>query len=185
MNTLQFLVQTIIGIYIFILVAKTWLQYCRVNAYNPLSQTLIKLTHPVLAPLRKVVPMKFNIDFAALLVAFVLGAIKLPILYWLMSERLSLDLVFIALLGILSVAKTWGEMIFWAIFLRAIMSWFSRGNNPLDYVLYQISEPLLAPIRRILPNTGMLDFSVMALAILLILLNNIFLDLFGQLWLIA
>ncbi|MFC0323640.1 YggT family protein [Gallibacterium melopsittaci] len=185
MNTLQFLIQTIIGVYLFILVAKTWLQYCRVNAYNPLSQTLIKLTQPVLAPVRKVIPMKFNIDFSALFVAFVLGALKLPILYWLMSERFSLDLIYIVLLGVLSIAKAWGEMIFWAIFLRAIMSWFSRGNNPLDYVLYQISEPLLAPIRRILPSTGMLDFSVMVLGILLILLNNVLFDIFGQLWLIA
>lgn len=185
MNTLQFLIQTIIGVYIFILVAKTWLQYCRVDFYNPLSQTLVKLTQPVLAPLRKIVPMKYNIDFAALLVAFILGAVKLPLLYWLMSGTLSLELPYLLLLGILSVAKAWGEIIFWAIFLRAIMSWFSRGNNPLDYVLYQISEPLLAPIRRILPSTGMLDFSVMVLGIILILLNNVLLDLFGQLWLIA
>ncbi|OBW91701.1 membrane protein [Gallibacterium genomosp. 3] len=185
MNTLQFLVQTIIGIYLFILVAKTWLQYCRVDYYNSLSQALVKLTTPVLAPLRKLIPMKYNIDFAALLVAFVLGAIKLPILYWLMDGKLSLDLFYLLLLGVLSIAKAWGEMIFWAIFLRAIMSWFSRGNNPLDYLLYQISEPLLAPIRRILPSTGMLDFSVMVLGILLILLNNVLLDIFGQLWLIA
>ncbi|OBW94643.1 YggT family protein [Gallibacterium salpingitidis] len=185
MNTLQFLIQTIIGVYIFILVAKTWLQYCRVDFYNPLSQTLVKLTQPVLAPLRKIVPMKYNIDFAALLVAFILGAVKLPLLYWLMSGTLSLELPYLLLLGILSVAKAWGEIIFWAIFLRAIMSWFSRGNNPLDYVLYQISEPLLAPIRRILPSTGMLDFSVMVLGIILFLLNNVLLDIFGQLWLIA
>lgn len=185
MNTLQFLIQTIIGVYIFILVAKTWLQYCRVDFYNPLSQTLVKLTQPVLAPLRKIVPMKYNIDFAALLMAFILGAVKLPLLYWLMSGTLSLELPYLLLLGILSVAKAWGEIIFWAIFLRAIMSWFSRGNNPLDYVLYQISEPLLAPIRRILPSTGMLDFSVMVLGIILILLNNVLLDIFGQLWLIA
>ena len=185
MNTLQFLIQTVIGIYLFILVAKTWLQYCRVDFYNPLSQTLVKLTQPVLAPLRKLIPMKYNIDFAALFVAFILGAIKLPLLYWLVSGTSPLELPLILLLGILSVAKAWGEIIFWSIFLRAIMSWFSRGNNPLDYVLYQISEPLLAPIRRILPSTGMLDFSVMVLGIILILLNNVFIDIFGQLWLLA
>ncbi|KGQ68478.1 YggT family protein [Gallibacterium anatis] len=185
MNTLQFIIQTVIGVYIFILVAKVWLQYCKVDFYNPLSQTLVKLTQPVLLPLRKLVPIKYGIDFAAVLVAFILGAIKLPLLYFVVSGHLSLELPYVLLLGVLSVVKAWGEIIFWAIFLRAILSWFSRGGNPLDYVLYQISEPLLAPIRRILPRTGMLDFSVMVLGIILILLNNVLLDLFGQLWMIA
>lgn len=65
------------------------------------------------------------------------------------------------------------------------MSWVTQGNHPLDYMVAQITEPVLGIIRRILPRTGMLDFSVMVLGFALILLNNVFYNIFGVLWAIA
>ncbi len=183
MNTSHFLVQTIVGIYTFILVLRAWFQYCQVDFYNPLSQTVVKLTQPVLAPLRKLIPTRNNIDFAALALAFIINTLKYPLL--LGSISASLNWGQFALIGVLAVIKTFGEIIFWAILIRAVMSWFSQGNHPLEYQLYRISEPLLAPIRRILPNTGMIDFSVMALAFILILGNNLLLNLFDVLWMLA
>lgn len=189
MNTLQFFVQTVIGIYLFILVARAWFQYCRVDFYNPLAQTLVKLTQPVLLPLKKVIPSRYNIDFSVIVLTFLIGSLKLPLFFWLQTTTApSMDLTNISiygLIGLLTLVKTFGTMIFWAIFIRAIGSWFSRGNSQMDYLLYQITEPLLAPIRRVLPNTGMLDFSVMLLGFILILGNNLLLNYFEQLWLLA
>ena len=65
------------------------------------------------------------------------------------------------------------------------MSWVTQGNHPLDYMVAQITEPVLGIIRRILPRTGMLDFSVMVLGFVLILLNNVFYKIFSVLWAIA
>lgn len=183
MNTLQFLVQTVVGLYTFILVLRAWFQYCQVDFYNPLSQTVVKLTQPVLAPLRKLIPSRNRIDLAALLLAFVINVLKYPLL--LGSLSVGLNWGQLALIGALAVVKAFGEIIFWAILIRAVMSWFSQGNHPLEYQLHRITEPLLAPIRRILPNTGMIDFSVMALAFILILGNKLLLDIFGSLWLAA
>jgi len=64
-----------------------------------------------------------------------------------------------------------------AIFGRVIMTWISPGgNDPISVILYQITEPILAPIRsvmrQILPSTGMFDFTPM---VALILLNFILL----------
>ena len=67
----------------------------------------------------------------------------------------------------------------------AILSWFNRGNNPAFYALYQLTEPLLKPIKRILPTIGMIDFSPMVIAIILLFLNNLFYDYFNLLWAIA
>lgn len=60
MNTLQFLVQTIVGLYTIVLLLRVWLQWCRVDFYNPFSQTIVKLTQPVLAPLQKFIPTVAN-----------------------------------------------------------------------------------------------------------------------------
>ena len=75
--------------------------------------------------------------------------------------------------------------IFYVLIASAILSWFNRGNNPAFYALYQLTEPLLKPIKRILPTIGMIDFSPMVIAIILLFLNNLFYDYFNLLWAIA
>ena len=61
-----------------------------------------------------------------------------------------------------------------AIFLRAILSWISPGQtNMLTNILYQITEPILAPLRRIIPRVGMLDFSPLVAIILLQLIATL------------
>ncbi|MBE2894347.1 YggT family protein [Spirabiliibacterium falconis] len=183
MNTLPFLLQTVIGLYTIVLLLRAWFQFCRVDFYNPLSQTVVKLTQPVLAPLRKVIPTKHNLDFAAIVLAFGLNIVLYAGLNSLSETALPWSSI--AIISAFSLLKTFGKIVFWAIFIRAVLSWFSRGQHPLDYLLYQISEPLLTPIRRILPNTGMIDFAPMVLAFALILANNLLLDIFGILWFYA
>jgi YggT family protein len=56
-------------------------------------------------------------------------------------------------------------MLFWVLVIRAILSWFSQGYNPVEAMLHQITEPLLAPVRKILPPIGGLDLSVLVVII--------------------
>ena len=66
------------------------------------------------------------------------------------------------------------EVLTLAIFLRAILSWFSpRPSNMLVNILYQVTEPLLAPLRRIIPRIGVLDLSPLIAIILLQLITYI------------
>ncbi len=48
-------------------------------------------------------------------------------------------------------AETIGLLIFWVLLVMAIMSWVSRGRSPIEYVLIQLVDPLLRPIRCLLP----------------------------------
>ncbi|WP_373777547.1 YggT family protein, partial [Glaesserella sp.] len=98
---------------------------------------------------------------------------------------LGLDLPRAVLIGLLSVVKTFGQILFFTTLIRALMSWVTQGNHPLDYTVAQITEPVLGMIRKILPKTGMLDFSVMVLGFALIFLNGLFYQVFGQLWTLA
>ena len=66
--------------------------------------------------------------------------------------------------------------------VRALMSWVSQGRSPIDYVMQQLTEPLLAPIRRFIPPMAGLDLSVLLLFIVLQALNYLLLDLLGPLW---
>lgn len=88
-------------------------------------------------------------------------------------------------IGGLTTLRVFGEMLIYVLFVGAILSWFNRGNNSLSYLLYQLGKPVLSPIRRLLPKTGMIDFSPMVLAFALLWLNKLMYDLFPKLWQMA
>ena len=169
---------SIIDLYCLVLILRVWLPLANVDYYNPISQFTLKLTQPVIAPLRKVFPMVKKVETAALFLVFLLCGLK-SILFG------GLNLSFFLLLGILGLIKNIGVAIFYVLIASAILSWFNRGNNPAFYALYQLTEPLLKPIKRILPTIGMIDFSPMVIAIILLFLNNLFYDYFNLLWAIA
>jgi YggT family protein len=72
---------------------------------------------------------------------------------------------------VLNVALTFITIMQFAIIGRAIMSWFDRSqSNPVSQILVQLTEPIVAPIRAILPSMGMIDLSpLVAILILLVL----------------
>lgn len=178
MNSIQYLISTLLGLYMLIVMLRMWFQYCSVDFYNPISQAIVKITDPVLVPLRKALPTVKNIDLAAILFVAVLGILGGT---W-SAEMIGQGWIHFLLLGVLSVVKVFGEMILYIIFFGAILSWFSRGNDPFGYLLYQLGEPVLSPIRKFLPKTGMIDFSPMILAIALLFGNRLMYDIFGTLW---
>ena len=65
------------------------------------------------------------------------------------------------IISLLDVVKEFLTLVFWVLILRAVLSWVSQGRNPIEYVMQQLTEPFLAPIRRIIPPIGGLDLSVL------------------------
>ncbi|MEG1468188.1 MAG: YggT family protein [Hafnia sp.] len=181
MLTLTFLVKTVIDLYVMILLLRIWMQWARTDFYNPLSQFIVKVTQPIVGPLRRVIPSLGPIDSSSLLVAFLLMTIKYPLLLLIQSGDISLS-PYNLLFGLISVIKSAGYLVFWVIIIRSIMSWISQGRSPMDYVLMQLTEPLMSPIRRFLPAMGGLDFSAMVVILVLYMLNYLGMDLLGQLW---
>jgi len=118
---------------------------------------------------------------ASLLLAFVLTTLKYPILLLIQVGVFSVDPTNL-LVGLLSLIKSAGYLVFWVIIIRSLMSWISQGRGAMDYVLIQLTEPLMAPIRRILPAMGGIDFSAMIVILVLYALNFLGMDLFPGLW---
>lgn len=177
MSILTSILSVIVGFFSFVLVLRTWLQFCRVDPYLPISQSLMRLTNPIVNPVNKFIPTVKGINITALLLA--VGIVALQFILF------GVSLPSAVLIGLLSVLKTFGQILFFTTLIRALMSWVTQGNHPLDEVVAQITEPVLGRIRRILPKTGMLDFSVMALGFGLLLLNSLMFSIFGQFWAVA
>lgn len=177
MDILAPILSLVVGLFSFVLILRAWFQYCRVSISLPVSQTLLRLTSPIVDPVSKFIPTIRGINFAAIVLAIAIVAVQFLIL--------GVDPIMSVLIGVLSVIKAFGQILFYTTFIRAIMSWVTQGNHPLDYLIAQITEPVLGIIRKVLPKTGMIDFSVMVLGFGLIFINSAMYKVFGQLWALA
>lgn len=67
------------------------------------------------------------------------------------------------------------QMLTWAIVARSLITWFPIDQgSPLYQLLFRVTEPIISPIRSILPSTGMMDLSPMAAIIVLIVMGQLF-----------
>jgi YggT family protein len=176
-EVLLYVVQTAVGIYLLIMLLRFILQLVMADFYNPISQFLVRATNPLVLPLRKVLPAQGRFDPASLLLSILiqlLGIIAVLLLYSVAPPGISLLLAwsFISVLGLLV------KIYFFALLAMIILSWIAPGSsNPAVYLIYQIVEPVAAPVRRLLPAMGGIDFSPILLFILInivqIVLRNI------------
>ncbi|OEF27745.1 YggT family protein [Vibrio rumoiensis] len=181
MNSLNFLVSTVFDLYIMVVILRVWLQMARADFYNPFSQFVVKATQPIVGPLRRVIPSIGNIDLATILFAYVLSVLKFITLILISNGQLVFDMTFL-IWGGLSLLKAIGGLLFWILLMRAILSWVSQGRSPVEFVMVQLTEPLLAPIRKILPAMGGFDLSVLVLFLILQFANFLIGDLIGPIW---
>jgi YggT family protein len=82
----------------------------------------------------------------------------------------------IAIVAIIAAVKEVFSLMFWVMIIRAILSWISQGYNPIEALLHQLTEPLLAPIRKFIPPLGGLDLSLLVFLIALQFLQLLFND---------
>ena len=162
----DYLIGTVFSIYLTIVMLRALFGYLRVDFYNPISQFVVRATNPLLRPLRRAIPGFRGIDWAAIVLLLVLQILAL-----LLTRSLSglpvgpLGLLFLAIGELLSLLF---KIFLGAVFIQVILSWFGGGRySPLNPILDAITEPLLDPIRHFLPSIGGLDFSPLALIILL------------------
>lgn len=169
-NAATFLVETLFGLYILIVMLRFLLQWVRADFYNPVSQFIVKATQPVLGPLRRVVPGVAGVDLAAVVLMFALKFIEL----WLVMGLLGISPQ-IAGIAVLCVAELLGLIInvfIFAILIQVIISWVNPGMyNPVMGLLHSLNEPLLAPARRLIPPISGLDLSPIAVIIFLQLIS--------------
>ncbi|WNO61386.1 YggT family protein [Rheinheimera sp. MMS21-TC3] len=172
MDALHFLINTIFNLFLMVVILRFWLQLARADFYNPFSQFVVKATNPIVLPLRRLIPSMGSIDTATVLLAYLIALTKLLLIQFILIKGVVLPNSF--LWAAIVVIKEAFSLLFWILVIRALLSWFSQGNNPIEQVMHQLTEPLLRPIRRILPPMGGLDLSVLVVLIGLQFLNILF-----------
>ena len=164
---LGYLIQTALSLYMVAMLLRFLLQLVKADFYNPISQFLVKITNPLVIPLRKVIPGIGGLDLASLLLAVLLQVLAIVALMLLNGLGMPNPLLLVvwSTLGIVGLLV---NIYFFALLAMIILSWIAGGSsNPAISLLHQITEPVMAPFRKVLPAMGGLDFSPILLFILI------------------
>lgn len=163
MELSRFLITIIFELFLMVVILRVWLQASRADFYNPMSQFVVKVTNPLVLPLRKIIPTVGVWDLATIVLALIVSVGKFVALSALLGyPMIWSDLLIVGFLGAISQFL---QLLFWIVIIRALLSWFAQGYNPMMAILVQLTEPFLAPIRRIIPPIGGLDLSVLVLVV--------------------
>ncbi|KQZ86501.1 MULTISPECIES: YggT family protein [unclassified Pseudomonas] len=166
-----FVIQTLGSLYLLIVLLRFILQLVRANFYNPLCQFAVKATQPLLKPLRRVIPSMFGLDMSSLVLALVVQMALFAVI--LLLSGYSVDALLLAPWALIGIFALFLKILFWAMIISVILSWVAPGShNPGAELVQQITEPVLAPFRRIIPNLGGLDISPIFAFIALQLLQS-------------
>ncbi|MGD2075459.1 MAG: YggT family protein, partial [Gammaproteobacteria bacterium] len=157
-NPVEFLINTLFGLYILAVMLRFLLALVRADFYNPVSQFLVKVTNPALTPLRRVIPSIGKVDASALLLMLILQVVALALVAGFRGSGISLSgLLILSLAELLSLLL---NVFLFAILIQVIMSWINPGAyNPAVSLLYSLTEPVLQPFRRLLPPLSGIDLS--------------------------
>ncbi|MGK0247473.1 MAG: YggT family protein [Oleispira sp.] len=160
------LINTLVGLYLMLVVMRFLLQLVRADFYNPISQFIVKATNLPLIPLRKVIPGIGGIDVASIVLALLVQAVAIVLILLLNGiQPPPLQVVIWSAIGILSLLL---KVYFWGLLITVIASWVAPNSyNPVLILINQILEPAMKPIRKIMPDLGGIDISPIIMFLLI------------------
>lgn len=167
-----FVIQVFGGLYLLLVLLRFILQLVRADFYNPLSQVAVRATQPLLRPLRKVIPSVGGLDTASLLLAIVVQLIIMA-LTLLLTYGITGNPLQMLIWAVIGITALFLKVFFFAMILMVIVSWVApNSHNPAAELANQLCEPMLAPLRRIIPTMGGLDLSPIVAFVLIQLIST-------------
>jgi YggT family protein len=159
MSAIIFIAETLLSLALFVVLARLLLQWTRADFRNPLCQAVVRITNPLILPLRRVLPPIGKLDTASVVAVLAVATIDVACIFALHGIGMPAPLLWIRPV-LTEIARTLLWTYFYAIFLYAMLSLIAPGGySPLQSVLTTVCEPVLGPIRRVTPAVAGLDLS--------------------------
>lgn len=165
---LIFLIGSIFDLYLLVLIIRLILSLSGVHYFNPITQLIIKLTKGLINPLKKIIPTIRGFELATVVAILGVATLKWILHFGISSHFPNLLGVMVLALG--NTAQLTIQTFFYAILIQAILSWI-QPNSSFSYTIYQFTNPLMQPIRRVMPSVGGFDLSPIPALILLQLMT--------------
>jgi YggT family protein len=166
-EALVFLIRTVFELYLLAVALRFLFQLVRVDFYNPLAQFLVKITNPALKPIRRLVRGYKGIDWSSVILMIIIKSVQISVIAVLVSGRFPV-ITGLLIISIAEILKLIIYIFMVSVFIQVILSWVSPGTyNPITLILYQLTEPIMRPARRVIQPVGGLDLSPLLVFIVL------------------
>jgi YggT family protein len=159
LNALYFLVDSLLSLALYVALLRVLMQWSRADFRNPVAQAVVKATNPLIMPLRRLLPPINKIDTASVVTVIIVALAEVALMSVVRGYGIPAPLLLLRVAALEIVTSVlW--LYFYAIFLYALMSLIAQGSySPMQPLLASLCEPVLAPIRRIIPPIAGLDLS--------------------------
>jgi YggT family protein len=159
LNALYFLVDSLLSLALFVALLRVLMQWSRADFRNPVAQAVVKVTNPLIMPLRRLLPPINKIDTASVVTVIIVALAEVALMSLVRGYGIPPPLLLLRG-AVLEIATSVLWLYFYAIFLYALMSLIAQGSySPMQPLLASLCEPVLTPIRRIIPPIAGLDLS--------------------------
>ena len=173
-NPIEFLINTLFGLYILVVMLRFLLAVVRADFYNPVSQFLVKVTNPPLLPLRRIFPSVGKLDTSSLVLMLALQMLSFTLIALLRGGAFSVGSL--VLLSMTELFSLFLNVVLFSVLIQVIISWVNPGAyNPAVSLLYSLTEPVLRPCRRLIPPISGMDLSPLVALIAIQLVKMLFL----------
>lgn len=160
-DILVFIIKSLGSLYVSVVLLRFWLQMVRADFYNPASQAIVKLTNPLLIPIRRIIPSIKGVDTASLVLALIIQVILSEILVFAVYQQLINPIPSLVLFGLLGCLNLLLYIFQAGAIVIVIASWVAPySSNPLLNLVRQMMHPLISPLQRIIPPIGGIDISI-------------------------
>jgi YggT family protein len=167
-----YIIEVLLSLALFVVLARLLLQWTRADFRNPICQAVVRITNPLILPLRRVLPPIGKLDSASVVAVLLVAIVEVACFFVLHGLGMPPPLLWIRPV-LTEIARTLLTTYLYAIFLYALLSLIAPGGySPLQSVLTTLCEPVLRPIRRVIPAVAGLDLSPLwAIIVILAILH--------------
>ena len=175
MNAIIFIVHTLLSLALTAVLVRMMMQLTRSDFRNPVAQFIVQVTTPLIVPLRRLLPPVGKIDTASVVAVLLVAIVEVAVVFALSGLGLPPAHVWLRSV-VVEILRTTLWTYFYVIFVYALLSMIAPGGySPLQSMLASLCEPVLRPLRRLIPPISGIDLSPLwagiAIQALLILLS--------------
>lgn len=151
---------------LFLIALRFLAQLCGVSPFNPISTGIRKATDPIVAPINRVIPAGRRLNVGAIAALILCQTAYIAVMLWILSRFGAFNVVQALVWSMLGAAGLLINIIFYSVLAIIVVSFLApQSNHPAVEFLWQLTEPVMAPLRSIIPPLGGLDFSPILLFI--------------------
>ena len=151
---------------LFLIAMRFLAQICGVSPYNPISTGLRRITDPIVAPINRLVPAGKRLNIGAVIALIVCQVIYIAVMLALISRFDAFNVLQSLIWSALGAAGLLINIVFYSVLAMIVVSFLApQSNHPAVEFVWQLTEPVMAPLRNFIPSMGGLDFSPIVLFI--------------------